>query len=85
MKKFMLVLIAVLMIVNGLVVTGCGNKDKETKLRDYHGYYGEHAWSACEEDHESYANSGVEVSEIMEEFIYGEQYYYFYTYITIAD
>ena len=87
MKKMLVLIMAVLMIIgiNGLV-TGCGTvKDEEIVLRDYHGYYGDSAWSACEEDYEDYKNSGVDVSDIGEEYIYGERVYYFYTLYTIAD
>jgi uncharacterized lipoprotein YehR (DUF1307 family) len=89
MKKMLVLIMAVLMVIsNVLLMTGCGDKDttKEVRFREYHGYYGDTAWSACEEDYEIYKNDSVEIDdEISEEYINGERVYYFYTYITIAE
>ena len=85
MKKMLVLIMAVLMIVISGLVTGCGSKEEEVKLRDYHGWYGDSAWSSCEEAYEEYKKAGYEVSEIGEEYLGTDRVYYFYTYITIAD
>ena len=78
MKKTLVKIIVMIMVVVGIMVlTGCGKT--EEKEMDYHGYYGDSAWSACESAYEEYRKNGVEVTEITEEFIYGERYYVFYT------
>lgn len=78
MKKMLVKIIVMIIVVVGIMVlTGCGKT--EEKEMNYHGYYGDSAWSACESAHEEYRKNGVEVTEITEEFIYGERYYIFYT------
>ena len=71
------IIVMIIVVVGIMVLTGCG-KTEEKKM-DFHGYYGDSAWSECESSHEEYRNNGVEVTEITEEFIYGERYYVFYT------
>lgn len=85
MKKILVTIMAGIMALTGITVTGC-TKDEEIVLRDYHGYYGEYAYRACEEARNEYIDGGYEVTEIIEEKLGtgNETVYCFYTLYRVA-